>query len=384
MEDPMNRFATSIAAAARPAVLILSAILVTSGCRAKAGAGLQEASAAPASERAAAPDSVTLTPEAIASADIKTVEAEVRTVGRRITAVGEIEWNARRLVHLTSRTAGRLERVLVVRGDRVRPGQVLAEIHSPDYLALQAEYLQAAARARRHAGDPQEETAASAFLAGARERLSLLGASAPEIEALDASAPPQPLLAVRAPFAGTVLESAVVTGEAVELGSSLFRLADPSMLWAALRIQEKDVGAAKAGAEVVLTAHALPGEEFRGRLVLVGDVVDSATRTVEGRVEVANAAGRLRPGMYIEGTAAAGGERPALVVPEASVQDDDGRPIVFVRTGERTFTRRAVKAGPRFAGTVEILEGLAAGEPVVTSGSFLLKSELRKGSLGED
>jgi len=380
----MNKLARSIIAAALPALLILSAGLVTSGCRAKAGGGSSDPPASAAPERAAAPDSVTLTPGAIAAADIKTVKAEVKAMGRRITAAGEIEWNARRLVHLTSRTAGRLERVLVVRGDRVRPGQPLAEIYSPDFLALQAEYLQAAARARRHAGDPQEETTARAFLAGARERLSLLGVPASEIEALDASAAPEPLLSVLAPFAGTVLESAVVTGDAIELGSSLFRLADPSMLWAALHIQEEDLGVAKAGVEVVLTAHALPGEEFRGRLVLIGDVVDAATRTVEGRVEVANATGRLKPGMYVEGTAAAGGERPALVVPEESVQDDNGRPIVFIKTGDRTFTRRVVKTGPRFAGAVEILDGLAAGETVVTSGSFLLKSEILKGSLGED
>jgi multidrug resistance efflux pump len=79
-----------------------------------------------------------------------------------------------------------------------------------------------------------------AFLAGARERLVLLGVPATEIEALDAQAVPKPLLAVRAPLSGTVLESGVVSGDAVELGTSLFRLADPSTLWACLHIQEKD------------------------------------------------------------------------------------------------------------------------------------------------
>jgi cobalt-zinc-cadmium efflux system membrane fusion protein len=88
--------------------------------------------------------------------------------------------------------------------------------------------------------------------------------------------------------------------------------------------------------------------------------------------------------MYVEGTAAAGGGRQALVVPEEAVQDDEGRPILFVKTGDRTFVRRAVRTGPKFGGAVEILEGLRAGETVVTSGSFLLKSEIRKGSLGED
>lgn len=333
---------------------------------------------------ALAPSSVTLTPEAVAASDIKTELAAMRVLSRRISASGELEWNARRIVHLTARTPGRLERVLVVRGDRVHKDQLLAEIYSPDYLTLQAEYIQAAARAKRHAGDPAEEGPSRAVLAGARERLVLLGVPVSKIEGLDASPAPQPLLAVRAPLAGTVLECAVLAGDGVELGTSLFRLADLSTLWACLRIQEKDLAAAKAGTEVVLKTHAYPGEDFRGQLVLIGDVVDAKTRTVEGRVEIPNAGGRLKAGMYVEATAAAAGERRALVVPEASVQDDDGRPIVFVKTGERTFARREVEIGERISGQVEILSGLSEGETVVTAGSFLLKSEMRKSSLEDE
>jgi cobalt-zinc-cadmium efflux system membrane fusion protein len=88
--------------------------------------------------------------------------------------------------------------------------------------------------------------------------------------------------------------------------------------------------------------------------------------------------------MYVDASAEAVDGKQALVVPEESVQDDEGRPIVFVKTGERTFSRREVKTGARFAGVVEILEGVAEGETVVTSGSFLLRSEMRKGALVGD
>ena len=375
----MKTIARMILWAALPAlVLILAA-----GCRAK-GAAESGQPAGTAVPEAKAPASVTLTPEALAAADIRTEVAAKRLVTRRVKAAGELEWNARRLVNLTARTPGRLERVLAVRGDRVRQGQLLAEIYSPDFLTMQAEYIQAAARAKRLAGDTAEEGPARAVLAGARERLELLGVPASVIESLDGKALPMPLLAVRAPLAGTVLESAVVAGDAVEVGTSLFRLADPSTLWARLHIQEEDLGAVQAASEVVLTTHAYPGEEFRGRLVLVGDVVDAATRTVEGRVEVLNAGGRLKAGMYVEASALAGGGRRALVVPEESVQDDEGRPVVFVKTGDRTFARRPVVTGEKSGGAVEIVEGLAEGETVVTSGSFLLKSEMRKGALVGD
>jgi Cu(I)/Ag(I) efflux system membrane fusion protein len=362
----------------------LAALLLTSGCRAKNPAEAGEPASEHALEAAAAPLGVTLTPQAVLAADIKSVAAATEVLARRISAAGEIEWNARRVVHLTARTAGRLERVLVVEGDRVREGQLLAEVYSPDYLALQAEYIQAAARARRHAGNAVEEGPAKAFLAGARERLTLLGVPAAVIEALDASAVPRPVLEVRATFSGTIIESGVLAGDSVELGTNLFRLADPSTLWACLHIQEKDIAAAAAGAEAMLKTQAYPGEEFRGRLVLVGDVVDAGTRTVEGRVEVPNGGGRLKPGMFVAASVAASGERRALVVPEESIQDDGGRPIVFVKTGERTYARREVQTGERIGGRVEIVRGLAEGETVVTSGSFLLKSELRKGSLVGD
>ncbi len=362
----------------------LAALLLTFGCRGDRAVDNGPGGEVHDEHEAAVPAAVTLSPEAIAAADIRTEPAATRPLALRVVAPGELEWNARRVVHLTARTSGRLERVLAVRGDRVREGQLLAELYSPDYLALQAEYLQAASRLKRHAGDPAEEGPARALLAGSRDRLRLLGVPDAEIEALGASSTPRPLLPVRAPQAGTVLEGGVVAGDAAELGTSLFRLADPSMLWACLHVQERDIAAVKAGAEVTLRAQAYPGEEFRGRLVLVGDVVEAATRTVEGRVEVANGRGRLKAGMFVEATFASAGERRALVVPGSALQDDGGHSIVFVRTGERTFSRREVKTGERAGGAVEILEGLAEGEAVVVSGGFLLKSELRKGSMEDD
>jgi Cu(I)/Ag(I) efflux system membrane fusion protein len=208
-----------------------------------------------------------------------------------------------------------------------------------------------------------------------------LGATPAEVDGLGASPVPRPILSVRATLSGTVLETSVLAGDQVELGTNLFRLANLSTLWACLHIQEKDLSAVKAGAESVLRTQAYPGEDFRGRLVLVGDVVDAGTRTVEGRVEVLNPSGKLKPGMYVEGSVAAAGGRSVLVVPEAALQDDDGRAVVFVKTGERTFSRREVEAGERLAGYVEIVKGLAEGEMVVTSGGFLLKSEMRKSGL---
>ena len=363
-------------------ITALPALLLVASCRDKAPAepGHQAEGPVPA----AVPTSVTLAPDGVAAANIKTEPAANRVLARRITAAGDLEFNGRRLVHLTARTPGRVERVLVVAGDRVREGQVLAEIYSPDYLTLQAEYLLAAERAKRLAGDPAEAGQARALLDSSRERLLLVGASPAEVDGLGALSVPRPLLSIRATLTGTVIEASVLAGDWVDLGATLFRLADLTTLWACLHIQEKDLSSVKSGAEAVLRTQAYPGEDFRGRLVLVGDVVDAGTRTVEGRVEVPNPRGQLKPGMYVDASVAAAGERAVLAVPESALQDDEGHTVVFVKTGERTFTRREVQAGERFAGYVEILGGLAEGETVVTSGGFLLKSEMRKGGLGDE
>jgi len=352
-------------------------------CREKAAAGAGHGDE-DVQHESEAQATITLTPAAVAAAGIQTVPAAMHAFRRRITAPGELEFNSRRQAHITARTLGRVERVLAVAGDRVGSGQVLAEAYSPDFMSLQAEYLQASERARRLAGDPSEAGAARSILESARARLILVGVTHAEVDALEAARIPRPLLPVRAPFAGTVIETGIVAGDHIELGASMFRLADLSTLWAHLHIKEKDLAIIQAGSAVEIRTQAYPGEVFHGELLLVGDVFDENTRTVIARVEVPNPAAKLKAGMYVEAVFAGGGARSALAVPESSVQDDEGRHIVFVETGKGVFRRHEVEIGERLGGMVEIRRGLAAGERVVSAGSFLLKSEMRKGSLEDE
>jgi multidrug efflux pump subunit AcrA (membrane-fusion protein) len=112
--------------------------------------------------------------------------------------------------------------------------------------------------------------------------------------------------------------------------------------------------------------------------------MDEKTRTVEGRIEVGNADGCLRAGMYVEAALASGRERTAVVVPASALQEFQSLPVVFVREGETTFRLRPVEIGDREGGLVEIVGGVSPGEWVVTAGGFLLKSELLKSSLADE
>lgn len=334
-------------------------------------------------QSAAEPGSIRLSEEAVRTGNIVVEPARDVEAERRIAAVGEVEFNARRLAHLTARAGGRIERILAFQGERVSPGQVLAEIYSQDYLALQAEVIQASDREARLRGTPDGK-AAHDFLTSARAKLVPLGLTEAEVRELEATRSVRPLLAVRAPFDGRIIEQEAVLGDSVGPGSSLFRMADLSTVWAVLRIYEKDLAAVRPGVECILHTPAFPGEEFRGRLVLIEPVMDEKTRTVAGRVEAANSGERLKPGMYIEGFISNGEKRRILAVSESALQDLQSRPVVFVKTGPGAFALRPVEVGERTAGRVEILRGLSAGEEVVTSGSFLLKSELLKKTMGEE
>ena len=367
-----------------PRNILVTMMVVASGfcpaCRpgnapSETGAAMEERTKAPAG-------TIVLSAEAQADGGIAVAPAKTTVLAGKIEAPGELEFNARRLAEVSARADGRIERVAAVVGDRVAAGQVLVEIYSREYLASQTEVLQAASRAARLRGDP-EETAANAFLQAARRKLYPLGLEEKDIDALIAAGEIRPFLLVRAPFAGTIIEAPALAGAHVDLGGSLFKLADMSSLWACVHVFEKDLAGIWTGSDVLLRTQAFPDREFTGRLVLIGAVMEEKTRTVEGRVEVGNADGSLRAGMYVEAEISSGRERSALVVPAAALQEYLSRPVVFVKTGATTFVLRLVETGARTATEVEIIRGLAAKESVVTAGSFLIKSELLKSSLGD-
>lgn len=326
---------------------------------------------------------VVLTAEAVKGGGIVLEPVLAGEVARTIKALGDLEFDGRRIAGAAARASGRIERLAAYAGDRIASGAILAEIYSSEYLAVQAEVLSAAARAARLAGRP-DEAAAGTFYDAARRKLAVFGPAPAEIDALVASGEPRPLLPVRAPIPGVVLESRAVAGAAVAEGEELFRLADPSTLWAIVRVSENDLAAVRPGMTATLRTRAFPGRAFPGRLAVVGAVLDAATRTVEARVELANPDGALKPGMFVEAFLDAADKRRALTVPAAAVLEFSVGRVVFVAVGPSAFVLRPVETGEAFGDRVEIRAGLAEGEMVAAAGGFVLKSELMKASLGDE
>lgn len=223
-----------------------------------------------------------------------------------------------------------------------------------------------AAPAKRREEAETTLAVAEARLAAARKRLAaknaaLAGAATATVESYQ----------LKAPFAGTIVEAALVPGARVEAGAPLYRLVDLSTVWVAARVPESEVNRLSSAerAEVrVANAPAVPGS-----LVTLGSVLDPATRTAAALYAVPNPQGAFRLGMTAEVRALTGATPTGPVLPDSAIVDDNGRPIAYVQTGGERFERRPLELGVRQGGRVQVLSGVKAGERVVTEGGYELR-----------
>ena len=330
-----------------------------------------------------APAVLHLEPDTAAIAGIKTESAQFRALSFPVRATGTVSFNQKTQAFVTARVSGRIEELVVFPGERVKAGQKLLSLYSPDFLAAQAEYIQMTERLKwtSDSNDADAEDVARRMAESAAGKLKLMGLTEAEVRSLGESQRPSLLLAANAPFDSDIIESRAVHGDYVEMGQELFQIADLSTLWVLVDIYEKDLGRIRPGLEAHVSVDAFPGEIFPGRLSILGATLDKETRTVKVRLEVRNPSGKLKPGMYTAVTILTRVEETVLAVPETAVRDVEGRNVVFVAEADHTFAVREVKTGRRYPGFVEILEGLKEGEVYVTEGSFSLKSELLKKSI---
>ena len=186
-----------------------------------------------------------------------------------------------------------------------------------------------------------------------------------------------------APFAGRVIARDLTKGEVVETTHKLFAVADLSTVWVVGNVSEKDISymqraAAVPNQPVEVHVAAYPDEVFQGTVSYVGDVLDTATRTMAVRLILDNSNGLLKPEMFATIRVSSEPASDVLVVPEAAIQHDRDRSFVFVQKEPGVFEARTIKLGEKNGTFAEVLEGVQEGEMVVKEGAFTLKSELLK------
>jgi RND family efflux transporter MFP subunit len=359
-------------------VLIGFSAVLFQACVGKPG-GSQEAQSPEKSEEG----KIVLTADASKTAGIKTEAVQWRTFFPAVKASGTVALNQKRYVKVTPRVPGRVEKVLAFEGDHVRAGQDLFWLWSPDLMAVQAEYLQVLGRVASNEKGAATEDAKlhESLLRSTESRLRLMGFEDADVASLRTGRQALPFLVVRAPIAGTLVEAEAVVGSAVDIGTCLGSIADLTSLWVQVNIFEKDLASVTPGARAEIAVAAYPGEVFQGMLVTVGSLMDETTRTVKGRVEAANPAAKLKPGMYADVRLVAREAVTMLSVPEQAVRTIAGKTVVFLPGPGGTFTRRDIRTGRAVEGFIEVLEGLKEGDRVVTNGSFDVKAEMLKGTL---
>lgn len=271
-----------------PRFLIVAALLLLAACS-PGGAG--EENAPPeeeTAEAAVAPGRVVLSPTALEAAGIRVEPvgaAERRAAPGALEVPGVVDFDASRIAVVSPRAAGRLERMTAVPGERVGSGAAVAYLSSPDYLTAQADLVQAARRVQLLSGTA-DESGARALLRAAQQRLLLLGATEAEIGRLTEGAEPSLLLPVRAPFAGTILESLAQPGVAVDPGTPIFRIADLGVLHVIAQVPEGSLSSIRSGMRAEVAVQAYPGRTFGGEVARVLEQLDPETRTARVLVRV--------------------------------------------------------------------------------------------------
>ena len=330
----------------------------------------------PVTEEEVATGIVRVDPARQQAIGVTTARAERRAFERSIRAVGTVVYDQTRLADVSVKYQGWIGRLEVDEpGQYVRRGQTLFTLYSPELYATQQEYLTALASQRAARGTAAPERA-DYLVEAARRRLRLWDLEDAQLDRLAATGEPLQHLPIASPVSGYVIEKDVVEGASVEPGMRLYRIAGLDSVWVEAAVYESELPLVEVGQPAEVTLPYLPGRRFEGRVALVYPYLQDATRTGTVRVRLANPDLVLKPDMYADVVLRRDlGER--LVVPEEAVLYAGERSFVFVDLGEGRLKPTAVETGLKTGDEIEILSGLAAGDPVVTSGNFLIAAESR-------
>ena len=348
--------------------------------------------------------------------------AQLRPVERTLQATGVVSPNETRLAHVRPLAQGRIEKVNVRLGDRVRAGQTLlvydnvelgevigqysAAVAALGKAKAEAEVTQrsldrakalvdvgALARAELDKRSAEYKNALASIesqaadLAKTDEKLHRFGLTEEGIKAIN---PREGVGSHReysrsqmiAPIDGIVIKYNAAEGETFGPEDEVFTIADLSTAWVLADVYEKDIALIRAGQEARIVTDSYPGATFLGRITYVSDFLDPKTRTAKVRCEVPNRDGKLKLEMFATVQLPTPMGRQAVLVPSAAIQQVIDRPVVFVRASEIEFEPRTVELGTQSNGWVEIRSGIKDGETVVAHGSFFLKSTMLRSQIG--
>lgn len=366
----MRHFATMTLTA--PILTTLTALLLMTGCT-----GGEASDPASAQDMGAMGDASTdgmdmggrpmrITGRQASLAGVSFAVVREAELDRTVRAVAMVVPDEGRTGIVNSRVGGWIELLYADEtGRHVQIGERLFELYAPDLVTAQEELLLAL-----RLGDLQ---GADSMVVGARRRLARWGIADSLITAIERTGTVRETLTIVSPFSGHILDKYVLVGERIEAGQDLYRIADLSTVWIEARIFEQDADLVAVGQPAEVTFEARPGRPYRGRVAFVYPMLDADTRTLRVRITVPNPTGDIRPMMYATVRIRARAPR-GTVVPLTAVLPTGDRDLAFVVRGGG-IVPVAVTVGMRGDSTILVIDGLAVGDTVVASATFLFDSE---------
>jgi membrane fusion protein, heavy metal efflux system len=323
---------------------------------------------------------------------VRVLTVQPTTLTRSLRLTGAVAYNSFRTTPVITQVSGPVSRVVVVPGQKVREGEPMVYVASPDYSQLRTNYLKAKdayalaqmANARAHdlyqhhaialQNVEQAESAevqAGGDLVAAQAALKVMGITDPDALL---KAPPSFEVPVRAPIGGLVVEQDVSAGQLIQPGSTqCFMISDISTVWVLVNIYQKDLPYVRVGDSVAIQTDTYP-EVFHGRISYVAASLDPSTRTLQARIETNNPDAKLKKDMYVVAIVNAGTIPNAIALPDAAVlRDSENQPFVYAAVSPNQFGRRSVTLGESLNGQTEITSGLKAGDRVIGNGSLFLQ-----------
>jgi cobalt-zinc-cadmium efflux system membrane fusion protein len=332
----------------------------------------------------------TIPPEQMSHVQVLTVQPT--TLIRSLRLTGAVAYNSFHTTPVITQVSGPVSRVVVVPGQKVKQGEPMLYVASPDYSQLRTNYLKAKdayalaqkayARAQdlyqHHAIAEQNveqaesvEVQAGGDLASAQAALKVMGIADPDALV---KAPPSFEVPVKAPISGLVVEQDVSAGQVIQPGTTqCFMISDTTSVWVLVNIYQKDLPYIRVGDTVTIQTDTYP-EVFHGRIAYVAASLDPSTRTLQARIETPNPGDKLKKDMYVVATVNAGTIRDAIALPDAAVlRDTENQPFVYAAASANQFGRRSVTLGESLSGQTQITGGLKPGDRVVGNGSLFLQ-----------
>ena len=321
---------------------------------------------------------------------IKIITVEQTSGVTAVSLPGRVGFDEDHTQRVASPIDGRALAILVKLGDKVKAGQPLISLSSPNVGQIQSDAQKALAdlTVAQKAGERVHKLLADGAVAekevaqadgDLRKARSDYARATVQLKALGLSATdPAVNASLRAQIPGVVVDRAVLVGQEVraDKATPLLTVSSLDTVWVMADAYEQDLGLVQLGDAVKVRVPAYPGEKFAGQVSNIADVVDSATRTVKVRCLVPNPGHRLKPEMFARVEVQGSSRHPVLMVPAKAVLSDGDRWLVIVATEGNTFRARRVAIGPEIEGQVRVIEGLTPGEKIVSEGAIFMKREI--------